>query len=46
MRIRMLHQCFIMAGIIHFRGILDEDVDNDGIKNHIEDQRGLDKWDS
>lgn len=37
---------FYNGGDNPFPGILDEDVDNDGIKNHIEDQRGLDKWDS
>ena len=37
---------FYNGGDNPFPGILDEDVDNDGLKNHIEDQRGLDKWDS
>ena len=37
---------FYDGGDNPFPGILDEDVDNDGLKNHIEDQRGLDKWDS
>jgi len=37
---------FYNGGDNPFPGILDEDVDNDNLKNHIEDQRGLDKWDS